>query len=244
MAARLAAYRRERAAASDGAAEARLLPVPERLLLQDIVRLLHGIDGTFVRFKSVSPPSNEARRPFRRGMIVTDDLAPGEERPGEREARLEVGIEFCLDGTGFSLPAPTRILLHQLVELGWLFRRIDAVIGPNPQDRHLVKRGHKSAERTIGMVEQSLYAALEKETYEYAGLLARLEVELQAREGGEQLGGPGASGMEGGLTLRRLSAWTGEWTLRMRLMATLVEEAGGEHFCPGRCALGACTDSS
>lgn len=145
----------------------------------------------------------------------------GEEGQEPEELRLEDGIEFVLEGTGYSLPAPTRVLLHTLAELGWLYRKIDAKIN---SDSETERRG-----RTVGMVEQSLHAALKGEMTEYYRLVAILEGQLDevedASEGG--LGG-GVEGMEGGLTLRRLMVWTEEVKLRMRMMGTLVEEAGGK----------------
>lgn len=219
MAAKLAQHRAELSASHDAA---RLPPVPEDLLLRDVINLIQGIDGTYVQFEPYQAPAEGPRRPYRRGMIVTDDVAGGVERPEERQARLEVGIKYCLDNTGFSLPAPTRHLLHQLAELGWLYNKIDGAIQAAAGGGGASAKGKRS--RVIGMVEQSLYAALTKEMTEYYGLIARLEGEMNQPTGG---GGEGIEGLEGRLTLRRLAVWTGEMKLRMRLMATLVDEAGG-----------------
>lgn len=233
MAAKLANHRAALAAASNGdgatgdgpAAAARLPPVPEPLLLRDVIYLLQGIDGVHVRF-ATPPDTSGPRRPYRRGMIVTDDGATD-------RANLEVGIEFCLEGTGYSLPAPTRVMLHQLAELGWLYRKIERAVSessaPGPQGK---AGGATAPGRAIGMVEQSLHAALKLEMTEYYRLVAVLEGELEDNTG--EVGAPGVEGLEGGLTLRRLMVWTEETKLRMRLMATLVEEAGGEQRSPMR----------
>lgn len=226
MAAKLAQHRAELAARKD---DARLPPVPEELLLRDVINLIQGIDGTYVQFEPYVPPAGGPRRPYMRGMIVTDDVPEGEERADERQARLQVGIRYCLDGTGYSLPAPTRHLLHQLAELGWLYKKITGAIeaaagGDSGRATLGVSQRGKRA-RVIGKVEQSLYAALTKEMTDYYGLIARLEGVMNEPTGG---GGEGIEGLEGRLTLRRLTVWTEEMKLRMRLMATLVEEAGGE----------------
>jgi len=223
MATVLAQHRAKKQAAAAASAEpstSTLPPVPEPLLLRDIIYVLQGIDGQFVRFKPPPERVPGPRRTYKRGEIIVD----GEEGHVE-ELQLEDGIEFVLDGTGYSLPAPTRVLLHTLAELGWLYRKIDAKIS---LDGEAERRG-----RTVGMVEQSLHAALKGEMTEYYRLVAILEGQLDEVEDASEGGvGGGVEGMEGGLTLRRLMVWTEDVKLRMRMMGTLVEEAGGEFASP------------
>ncbi|ORY89632.1 Spc98 family-domain-containing protein [Leucosporidium creatinivorum] len=216
MAALLAQHRAKRqAAAAAEPSTSTLPPVPEPLLLRDIIYVLQGIDGQFVRFKPPPERVPGPRRTYKRGEIVVD----GEEGQEPEELQLEDGIEFVLEGTGYSLPAPTRVLLHTLAELGWLYRKIDAKIN---LDSEAERRG-----RSVGMVEQSLHAALKGEMTEYYRLVAILEGQLDEGEDASEGGvGGGVEGMEGGLTLRRLMVWTEEVKLRMRMMGTLVEEAG------------------
>ncbi|TNY22196.1 Spc98 family-domain-containing protein [Rhodotorula diobovata] len=173
-----------------------LPPVPEPLLLRDILYLFQGIDGEFVRFRTCPPPRAGPKRTFFVGLA----------------------------GSGYSLPAPTRALLHQLSELGWLYRKIDAALGKKPV-----------APVVVGMVEQSLHAELKKEMTEYFRLVAVLEAKLEGVEDDEGTAGGGQAlegltqveSLSGGLTLRKLDVWTQDIRLRMRMMGTLVAEAGG-----------------
>ncbi|SCV69660.1 BQ2448_1054 [Microbotryum intermedium] len=228
MAALLASHRAQLAALRPTpAATPRLAPVSESLLLRDILYIIQGIDGQFIRFRTRPPSQANAgpRRTFKRGEIVVD-----ENSPADPEALvLEHGIEFVLEGSGYSLSAPMRVLLHTLSELGWLYRKIDGV---------LQRRGSSSttsegeAPVELGMIEQSLHAALKGEMTEYYRLVAILESQLTIEDESSRTdGSTGMSieDMEGKLTLRRLMVWTEEVKLRMRMMGTLVEEAGGEN---------------
>ncbi|KAL8292042.1 hypothetical protein RQP46_001508 [Phenoliferia psychrophenolica] len=197
-----------------------LPPVPARLLLRDTIYIFQGINGQYVRFLSPPlPPPVGPRRPYHRGEIVVDDSEPA-------PVQIEDGIEFVLEGTGYSIPAPTRVLLHTLSELGWLYRKIDGAISP---DAMVDSKG----KRVVGMVEQSLHAALKAEMTEYYRLVAILEGQLDdGGEDEEREGREGVEGMEGGLTLTRLLVWTEDMRLRMRMMGTLVGEVG-EHNTGG-----------
>lgn len=193
---------------------ARLLPVPEGLLLRDTIYILQGINGQYIRFKGPPAPG---RRPSKRGEVVMDF------NPGPVE--VEEGIEFVLDNTDYTIPAPTRVLLHTIAELGWLYRKIDGAIN---EDREATDRKL----RTVGMVEQSLHAALKSEMTEYYRLIAILEGQLDETSCAEDAEATGVEGMEGGLTLMRLLVWTEDMRLRMRMMGTLVGEVGGASFLP------------
>jgi len=241
-----------------------LPPVPEALLLRDILYLFQGIDGEFIRFRTRPPPRAGPKRTFVRGEIVVegggvaDDLPEGSAAAAEaRSTGLEDGIEFVgLAGSGYSLPAPTRALLHQLSELGWLYRKIDAALVLAAESASLVAKGKarsRAGDRdrgkrkaapppppVVGMVEQSLHAELKKEMTEYFRLVAALEAKLEGVEDDDDDGPDGArggrqppkglahvEGLSGGLTLRKLDVWTQDVRLRMRMMGTLVAEAGG-----------------
>lgn len=206
MAAYLAAHRARTPARSP--------PVPERLLLRDTIYIFQGINGQFVRFAAPpKPPLPRPRRPYKRGEIVMDDAEP-------EPVEIEEGIEFVLEGSGYSISAPTRVLLHTLAELGWLYRKIDGAI-------NLDREASDRKVRTVGMVEQSLHAALKSEMTEYYRLVAILEGQLDEGAGAEDPASGGVEGMEGGLTLMRLLVWTEDMRLRMRMMGTLVGEVGG-----------------
>ncbi|GAA5856481.1 hypothetical protein JCM9279_005462 [Rhodotorula babjevae] len=245
-----------------------LPPVPEALLLRDILYLFQGIDGEFVRFRTRPPPRAGPKRTYVRGEIVVegggvaDELPEGAAAAAAAEgagAGLEDGIEFVgLAGSGYSLPAPTRALLHQLSELGWLYRKIDAALVRAAESASLVAKGKarsRAGDRdrgkkkaappppVVGMVEQSLHAELKKEMTEYFRLVAVLEAKLEGVEEDDEDGPSGGQGgrealeglthvegLSGGLTLRKLDVWTQDVRLRMRMMGTLVAEAGGTNI--------------
>lgn len=246
-----------------------LPPVPERVLLRDILYIFQGIDGQFVRFKTPTPRRPGPKRTFVRGEIVTetrgiidpvdrDDQGTGQRGDAAREEdnEFEDGIEFVdLKNRGYSLAAPTRSLLHQLSELGWLYRKIESALLRSEQGRgHLVgARGRKgtktrqqkeSTQHRVGMIEQSLHAELQREVTNYFALVAALESKLDvvAEEEDEEhedarladVGDASSSGLgdvrglTGTLSLRKLDVWTQDIRLRMRMMGTLVSEIGGK----------------
>ncbi|GAA5825617.1 hypothetical protein JCM5353_007507 [Sporobolomyces roseus] len=235
-----------------------LPPVPESTLLRDILYIFQGINGQFIRFKPRSSSSRPGpRRTYVRGEIVTDtggiiDGAEQQQEDGEEKEELfENGIEFIeLRKRGFSLSCSTRTLLHQLSELGWLYKQIDGALTIRSEEGSRRRRGEKrdkgkkrdkEGSQAVGMVEQSLHAELQKEMTGYFALVARLEGKLEGVEedelGEEEGGAKGVKGdgsklcevvgLKGGLTLRKLDVWTQDVRLRMRMMATLVSEVGG-----------------
>lgn len=172
------------------------LPILESELVKDALSIMAGHDGRYVRFKTPVDKSGP-RRPFKRGEIVTNDEPEEPVIPYER-SELEDGIYFALNPDE-SISAPTRDLLHRLSEIGWLHNKVDKAI--------------KEREgREIGMVEQSLHAALGEDITKYYELVAQLE--------GLRRDTTGAA-----LTLRVLLVRTEDMKLRMRMMGTLVEEA-------------------
>lgn len=186
-----------------------------------------------------------------------------EEPQSAMDQYLQDGIEFVLGPVPasandeqqqqrgeWSIPAPKRVLLHAIAELGWLYRIVAARVDPSVASDQVLDKGkgkgrggfHETSSIDVGMVEQSLHAALKGELTQYFRLVAELESMLDdqddtdddGHEAEEQdLDDDSIENMRGGLTLRRLLVWTEEVKLRMRMMATLVEEAGGElsPFC-------------
>ncbi|EJU01475.1 hypothetical protein DACRYDRAFT_108023 [Dacryopinax primogenitus] len=153
--------------------------VPMTVLLRDAIYLLQGISGHCVQFVS-----------------VTTDTMEKEER-----------IEFVAIKEGF-IPPPTRVLLHQLSELGHLHSLIASFLD------------ERSLSPTVGLVEQSLHHELRFQLTEYHKLIALLESHASRSKAGED---------GGGLTLMRLEAWVGEWKLRLRLMSVFVEGSKNAH---------------
>ncbi|BGP17226.1 Microtubule-nucleating Tub4p (gamma-tubulin) complex component [Rhodosporidiobolus nylandii] len=226
-----------------------LPPIPEPLLIRDILYICQGIDGQFVRFRAPPQPRTGPRRTYIRGEIVVDGPGVADEPPpggfGGEEQAFEDGIAFVFDRKEYSLPAPTRTLLHQLSELGWLYRKIDGALHPaggaeagllaDKAARKGKGKGKTPATRPVGMVEQSLHAELKKEMTEYFRLVAVLEAKLEEVEDEEDVeraagalkGLALVDGLHGRLTLRKLDVWTQDVRLRMRMMGTLIAEVGG-----------------
>ena len=89
--------------------------------------------------------------------------------------------------------------------------------------------------------EQSLCFVLQRELSQYHELLTSLENQMK-REASD-LPSPTAESGEtcrvvkldfpvenSGMTFQRLSLWTEEFTLKMRMMSTLVDEASSKHM--------------
>lgn len=101
-------------------------------------------------------------------------------------------------------PTYTQLALR-LSELGWLYNRVNAFCE------------HKSSDRELGLVGQSLITGLRNELTEFYRLLSILEAQLKTG------GGPGC-GM--GLTMHQLTVCTMEPMERMKLLATIVKQCG------------------
>lgn len=126
-------------------------------------------------------------------------------------------VKFDKDLDGFAVsesykvPRTTRCLVRKLCELGWLYKKVKGYIYES------VERGPIEA---IGTVGQAFCAALQEELSDYYKLLAVLEGQVHnpipAMAEGK---GPGNY-----LSLRRLMVWLAEPTVRIRLMAVLVDD--------------------
>lgn len=180
------------------------VPECQSELLRDLLFILQGIDGQRVKF-------------LRPKVTVHSSL----------EAPLSVEAGVKVDD---KVPQPTQDLIHQLSELGWLFRRVSSALN----DPSRKQRG--------GLTLQSLDCALERELKDYYRLIATLEsrslvkdlednssaesllkpVLLQAEEEQEQYLNQDLDPQDG-LTLRRMAVWTANMKLRMRMMSVLVD---------------------
>ncbi|GAA6063367.1 hypothetical protein JCM10212_000306 [Sporobolomyces blumeae] len=250
-----------------------LPPVPESLLLRDILYIFQGVDGQFVRFRSAKDRLPGPKRTYVRGEIVVgtrgvvdpprdgldgatadldgatadldDDDDDGDDGPSAQDA-----IEFVdLKRNGYSLAAPTRTLLHQLSELGWLYRKIESALAKSASARNGLAAGGRKGkgksrdkeQQQVGMVEQSLHAELQNEMTDYFALVAVLEGKLDGvqDEDAEVVLGANetyqpklcdVANLSGALTLRKLDVWTQDIRLRMRMMGNLVSEVGGRNI--------------
>ncbi|CAA6664252.1 unnamed protein product [Spirodela intermedia] len=108
------------------------------------------------------------------------------------------------------VPASTRTMIRRLCELGWLFRKVKVYISE-------CMDGFTAED--VGTIGQAFCAALQDELSEYYKLLAVLE--SQSSNPIPLLSETGPPGNY--LSLRRLAVWFAEPTVRMRLMAVLVD---------------------
>lgn len=104
----------------------------------------------------------------------------------------------------------SRVMVRKLCELGWLFRKVNGYICEN-MDR--------VTDKDVGMVAKAFCVAMQDELVEYHKLLTVLK---------SQSMNPIPLALEdvsskGYLSLRRLSVWLVEPTVRMRRMAVLVD---------------------
>ncbi|KAF9453076.1 gamma-tubulin complex, DGRIP91/SPC98 component, partial [Macrolepiota fuliginosa MF-IS2] len=109
------------------------------------------------------------------------------------------------------IPAPTKVLIHRLAELGYLYNRVETFV-----------RQRESASE-VGMIEQSLCHYLQAQLTEYYRLIAILETQMSQNEGSQVAVDEAKNNT--GLSLRRLDVWINEWRMRMRMMSVCVEGA-------------------
>lgn len=102
--------------------------------------------------------------------------------------------------------------VSKLAECGWLHNKI----------KHYIESCRQL--KAVGLVEQSFCAALHQQLTEYYRLIAVLESQLHQEE-------KGILGEYGHLTLCRMSVWTADPLLRLKVLASLVDvckdERGG-----------------
>ncbi|GAA5966455.1 hypothetical protein JCM8115_002676 [Rhodotorula mucilaginosa] len=216
-------------------------PLDEATLLRDVLFILQGLDGQYIRFRPEKPPAAGPRRTYVHGDIaleggaVTDEVAEDAAGQSPLPDAYVGGIDFILENSGYSISAPTRALVHTLSELGWLYRTIqrrlqDEPLEPEVAPKSTARRGKGRPRK--GMVEQSLHAELLKETSTYFELVTSLEARLEGieepsrRPAGAAGAVDGAHDMAYGLTLRKLEVWTRSVRLRLRLMGALAADIG------------------
>lgn len=109
------------------------------------------------------------------------------------------------------IPAPAKVLINRLAELGQLYGRVD----------FFIRQRESAAE--VGMIEQSLCHHLQAQLTEYYRLIAILETQMTQNDDSQ----PSTEGTKNnsGLSLRRLDVWINEWRMRMRMMSVCVEGA-------------------
>ncbi|KAI7906548.1 Spc98 family-domain-containing protein [Cokeromyces recurvatus] len=107
---------------------------------------------------------------------------------------------------GLEISKSTEETVLKLAEVGWLYIKI----------RDFVKQNMHSP--TIGLVGQSLCAALQHELTEYYKLIAILEAQIEKQIANKQLPLTDQS-----LTLKRLAVWTEDYKQKLKLMGILVD---------------------
>lgn len=111
---------------------------------------------------------------------------------------------------GIEVSKPTEEMVFKLADIGWLYIKV----------RNFVKN-NMDALPTIGLVGQSLCAALQHELTEYYKLIAILEAQIEKQMIHKE------TLTDQGLTLKRLMVWTMECNQKLRLMSVLVDVAQG-----------------
>lgn len=142
------------------------------------------------------------------GVLVRDVLYACQGIDGKYVKFDKVSDGYALSES-LTVPRSTRIMVRKLCELGWLFIKVRGYISES-MDRFPAE--------DVGTVGQAFCAALQDELSDYYKLLAILESQSLNPI-------PMASESNSGnyLSLRRLAVWLAEPTVRMRLMAVLVD---------------------
>lgn len=113
---------------------------------------------------------------------------------------------------GVSVSIPMQEMVFKLADIGWLYIKIRDFIKQNVDNP------------TIGLVGQSLCAALQHELTQYYKLIAILEAQIE-----KQIANKASAALEEqkSLTLKRLMVWTLDCTQKLRLMSILVDVCQG-----------------
>lgn len=175
--------------------------VEENNLLRDIIFLLQGINGKYIAFEEVfTMPSNDL----------------GEAHDSEMVLRVRFASE-----TEYLITQPTKHLIHRIVELGRLYKRIS-----------------EFSERTLqqensGLVMQSLCHFISLDLTEYYRLVVELEAQLNNNDlhlvESKTTDGLDVQGAANLLTLKQIAVKTEDVTLRMRLISTIIESCQDSH---------------
>ncbi|KAG5243816.1 gamma-tubulin complex component [Salix suchowensis] len=125
--------------------------------------------------------------------------------------KFDANVDGYVLSDSIKVPRATRVMVRKLCELGWLFRKVKGYISDI--------MGRFPAE-DVGTVGQAFCAALQDELSDYYRLLAVLEAQAMNPI---PLVSESTSSVNY-LSLRRLSIWFAEPTVKMRLMAVLVDK--------------------
>lgn len=142
------------------------------------------------------------------GVLVRDVLYACQGIDG-KYVKFDKGLDGYALSESLRVPRSTRIMVRKLCELGWLFLKVRGYISES-MDRFPAE--------DVGTVGQAFCAALQDELSDYYKLLAVLESQSLNPI---PLVSESSSGNY--LSLRRLAVWLAEPTVRMRLMAVLVD---------------------
>lgn len=187
--------------------------IPQSELLQDVIFLLQGINGRHVRFQEE----------------FQYDAAAGPEAEAAGPAKV-VRVVFNEGAAGY-INAPTKRIIHRLAELGQLYKRVS-------EFSH-----QRSTMPASGLIMQSLCHFISNELTGFYRLVASLEAQMNTQgkigNANEDKTGQTSSPTDDGrttdnaattyVTLKRLSLWTEEMTLRFRLMSTIIESCQDAH---------------
>lgn len=121
-----------------------------------------------------------------------------------------VSNDFALVA-GISISKPMEDMVFKLVDIGWLYIKIRSFIKNNMDNPN------------VGLVGQSLCAALQHELTEYYKLIAILEAQIE-----KQIANKSSQHDQQSLTLKRLMVWTLDCTQKLRLMSILVDVCQGK----------------
>lgn len=179
--------------------------IPEDELLQDVIFLMQGINGRHVRFQEEFQYDN------------------GGDSEAASPAKV-VRVVFNEGEAGY-INAPTKRIVHRLAELGQLYKRVSEF------------SQQRSTTPASGLIMQSLCHFISNELSGFYRLVASLEAQMNARsksigETGDSAGAQTGADTEAAttyVTLKRLSLWTEEMTLRFRLMSTIIESCQDAH---------------
>ncbi|XP_076946952.1 gamma-tubulin complex component 3-like [Bidens hawaiensis] len=151
--------------------------------------------------------------------LVTDVLSVCQGIDG-RYVKFDDIVDSYVLSESIKVQRGSRIMVHKLCELGWLFRKVDRYVTGNIVEN-------------VGLVVKSFCVALQDELVEYHKLLRVLRSQsvnpiplLGLRSETETVSSKGY------LSLRRLAVWLVEPTVKMRRMAVIVDSCknlkGGE----------------
>ncbi len=129
------------------------------------------------------------------------------------------------EGEAGYINAPTKRIVHRLAELGQLYKRVSEF------------SQQRSTTPASGLIMQSLCHFISNELTGFYRLVASLEAQMNARsksigDPADNAGAQTGAGTEAPttyVTLKRLSLWTEEMTLRFRLMSTIIESCQDAH---------------